>query len=183
MRRPQNRPCKAHKTNGDPCPNFAMHGQLICAAHGGRAPQNRQAGRVRVTEMQLRRAMGELDVVPVEDPLTALSELAGEVLAWKRLASAHVAVLEGMSRDNLINGAEEVRASITVFERALDRAVTVLATIAKLNIDERLARIRGEQARQVAELMRKVLGDQSLGLSEAQRSAAPAVIRRYIDVA
>jgi hypothetical protein len=127
--------------------------------------------------------LGRLGYAPVADPLTALSELAGEVLAWKTLASDHVALLRSMSRDNIINGAEEVRASIVVFERALDRAVTVLATIARLNIDERLARIRAEQARQLAEALRKVLGDPSLGLTEQQRAAAPAAIRRHLAVA
>ena len=44
------RPCGARRTNGEPCRNFAMLGGRVCHAHGGRAPQVRQAARRRLTE-------------------------------------------------------------------------------------------------------------------------------------
>lgn len=35
--------CTARRTNGEPCRAFAVHGATVCVAHGGRAPQVRQA--------------------------------------------------------------------------------------------------------------------------------------------
>ena len=35
--------CTAHKKDGSSCKKYAMHGQHICASHGGRARQNREA--------------------------------------------------------------------------------------------------------------------------------------------
>ena len=37
--RRQARKCKGHKKDGSPCVNWAMTGQLVCHAHGGRAAQ------------------------------------------------------------------------------------------------------------------------------------------------
>jgi hypothetical protein len=44
-------PCKARRsTDGQPCRNYAMHGQRVCHAHGGRAPQARLAALCRLDE-------------------------------------------------------------------------------------------------------------------------------------
>jgi hypothetical protein len=40
--------CAAHRTNGEACRCFAMLGCRVCHAHGGRAPQVRQAAERRV---------------------------------------------------------------------------------------------------------------------------------------
>ena len=40
--------CKARKTDGSPCPNWAMIGQLVCSAHGGRAAQSKAKAAERV---------------------------------------------------------------------------------------------------------------------------------------
>lgn len=55
VRRP-GRPCRARRsTDGEPCGAFAMIGQDVCSAHGGRAPRAQTAARHRVVEAQLRR--------------------------------------------------------------------------------------------------------------------------------
>jgi hypothetical protein len=47
--------CHARKTNGDPCPNWAMLGQSVCHAHGGRSPQAKQAAYYRLAEQDAAR--------------------------------------------------------------------------------------------------------------------------------
>lgn len=80
----------------------------------------------------------------VTDPLHALQELAGEVLAVKNYLHEQMEALRALTTYD-VKGAEQIRAVFAAYERALDRSVSTLATIAKLNIDERLARISEEQ--------------------------------------
>ncbi len=41
--------CRAHRsTDGGACRNYAMRGQLVCHAHGGRTRQARRAGQLRL---------------------------------------------------------------------------------------------------------------------------------------
>jgi hypothetical protein len=76
---------------------------------------------------------------------SAKRKLAGEVVLWKDLAAELVADLREY-RHTDGRGAEQLRSEIAVLERAFDRCNTVLATIARLNIDERLMVITEAQA-------------------------------------
>lgn len=40
--------CTAHRTNGDPCKRRPIKGGTVCATHGGRAPQVKEAARRRI---------------------------------------------------------------------------------------------------------------------------------------
>ena len=55
-------PCHARRSNGSPCGNYAMHGGMVCHAHGGRARQVRRAAFSRRREAQARRYLAELSV-------------------------------------------------------------------------------------------------------------------------
>lgn len=178
--------CGRIKTSGEhagqPCQAWALKDMEVCRKHGGASP-NAKAGAVRRrSEREITSALGKLHVTPVHDPLTALAELAGEILAWKQLAADRVAKLEELARDNTVTGADEVRAEIMVFERALDRAVTVLATIARLNIDERLTAISEAQAALVKTALMGALGDSGVS-KDQQREAAGHLARRLRVVA
>lgn len=165
-------------TTGKRCDAWAMTDQDVCGAHGGRSPQARAKAKERGAERAIAGALGKLQIVPVHDPLTALAELAGEILAWKQLAAEKVAELKSMERENHLAGNEEVRASILVFERAMDRAVTVLATIARLNIDERLTKISEQQAELVKTALMKALGD--VGMTREQQREATTHLARHL---
>lgn len=57
--------CKAHSSvTGQPCRSYAIVGGAVCVAHGGRAPQVREAARRRVLQM-------------VPDALDGMAVLAG----------------------------------------------------------------------------------------------------------
>jgi len=43
--------CTAHRSNGDPCRAFAMHGGHVCVVHGGKAPQVRLAADERIRQL------------------------------------------------------------------------------------------------------------------------------------
>jgi hypothetical protein len=56
-------PCAARRSNGEPCKNYAMLGGAVCHAHGGKAPQTRQAAQRRLIMAQAERAFARLQAV------------------------------------------------------------------------------------------------------------------------
>ncbi|MEU5633532.1 hypothetical protein ACH47C_26930 [Streptomyces rishiriensis] len=84
------------------------------------------------------------EVVPVDSPLEAYRMFAGRVMAWLDLMDT---LLGGIDSPRYRGAtAEQIRGEVLLFERAMDRANTVLSTYAKLNVDERLARVTEKQA-------------------------------------
>ena len=135
-----------------PCKASAVTGTNVCRMHGGSAKQVRAKAQRVTAEQQAAQRLGRLAAVlgpadPVENPLTALSALAGEVLRFKDLLAGQVAELNTLRYEG--KAGEQVRAELLLFERALDRCNTVLGNIARLNIDERLAAISERQAERV----------------------------------
>jgi hypothetical protein len=152
--------CKATaKSTGNRCTQPAVPGAAVCRFHGGGAPQVRAAAAKRVVEHQVRRLLADLEVPAVEDPFTELAKVAGQVVAWKdALASLVNRLVEGdvcescgaaggrLRYESFATGAEQLRSEVALFERAMDRCAHVLTAMAKLNIDERMARISERQA-------------------------------------
>jgi hypothetical protein len=110
-----------------------------------------------------------------------LADLAGEISAWKELAAERVAALKDLAQRNYASGGDEVRAEIQVYERALDRCVHVLATIARLNIDERLVKISQQQADLVKTALMTALAD--TGLDRTVQREAAGHLARHLRVA
>jgi hypothetical protein len=177
-RNPDRQRCTAHSSRtGEPCRKWAIRGGKVCNKHGGQAPRVAAAAKARIVEQDIAKTLGRLTIVPIHDPLTALADLAGEISAWKELAAARVAKLKELAQRNYATGSDEVHAEIQVYERALDRCVGVLATIARLNIDERLVKISEQQAAIVKTALMGALDDTGLP-REQQREAAGHLARR-----
>lgn len=147
-----------------------------CKMHGGNTKQANNKAAPAKFELEVRKALGNLHVIPVDDPLTELSKLAGEVVAWKDVIAGRVSFLEDVRYDGEKTG-EQIRGEVVVFERALDRCNTVLATMARLNIDERLAKISEMQAQMVADALSAVLREMGLD-GNRQREAKARVAEK-----
>lgn len=177
------RRCQRRSKNRDgaQCGGIAMRGQDVCRFHGGAAPQAKAAAARRVAEAELteetRRALAVLDVDPVDNPLTALSELAGQVIAWKNALADRVNALERI-RFTDDKGAEQIRAEVALYERAMDRCINVLATIGRLKIDERLAAISEKQADLVISAIEAALA--YAGVTGEQAADAKKVAARHL---
>src|SRR4051812_37765045 len=78
-----NATCSATARSGNRCRRAPVSGAAVCRLHGGAAPQVLARAAGRRAEREAERVLSREQVVPVTDPLTALSELAGEVLALK----------------------------------------------------------------------------------------------------
>lgn len=134
------------RRTGKRCGQWPRRGTTVCNAHGARAPQVRAKAAANVAQEEVRMTAAALmkDVVPVNDPLEQLQMLAGRVLAWEE------ALRERVSMDRLRYtsglGTEQIRAEVQLLTAALRESREVLATIAKLNIDERLIAIEKGKA-------------------------------------
>lgn len=184
-RGPDENRCHAHLTNshptnpGGPCPNAPMKGQKVCQAHGGRAKQNRAAGERRVAEAALeakvKKLLASTDAEPVDNPLVALAELAGQATAFNHALAELVNKLGEQIRYESKAGGEQIRAELTLYERSMDRMERILSSVARLKIDERLAVISEQQANKVIEAIDAALvhigatGEQAV---EAKKIAA-----------
>lgn len=179
--------CKAKRNrDGEPCAAHAVRGGTVCMAHGGSAGQVRRAAARREVAAEAEAAVKRLAAVaepatPVHDPLEALAALAGEVIRWKDLLAAHVADLDGLRYTGIAG--EQVRGEIALFGQALDRCNTVLATYARLGIDDRLAQVEERRAELLADVVRHALADPELGLSDEQRAVGESVVARHLRLA
>lgn len=160
------------------CPKPAGHGTQHpgfgrCSAHGGSSPNGNVSASVDAFTMDVRERIGRMTIIPVDDPLTEMAKLAGEAIAWKDVIAERVSFLNDIRYDGEKTG-EQVRGEVIVFERALDRCNAVLTNMAKLNIDERLARVSEKQAEFVANALTAALNQMGLTL-EQQREAKSLV--------
>lgn len=112
-----------------------------CKHHGGSTRNHRKAA----VEAQARAELARLDVPPVDDPLSELARITGQVIAWKDAIAAKVNELTSLRYENE-NGGEQLRAEVGLLERAFDRCEKFLSSMARLNIDERLAAISEQRA-------------------------------------
>jgi hypothetical protein len=72
------------------------------------------------------------------------------------------------------DGGEAIRGEIVLWERAMDRCLAVLGTIAKLNIDERLVRINERQVNEFTAALRLSMARQNLA-GDVQRALMAGV--------
>jgi hypothetical protein len=162
------------------CRRFPRDHQTRCPTHGGNLPGPRIAAEKARIEERIGNAAARLGLAPsIENPLHALQQLAGEVVQWKNLCREELDNITSVSTFSEL-GVETVRAEILVWERALDRAITALATLARLNIDERLARIEEQQAAMVRQAF--TAGLEELGIGPEQRAEAAKVFARHLRI-
>jgi hypothetical protein len=150
-----------------------------CRLHGGNTRTQRANAHAELAEQEARSVLARLDVAPVGDPLDALARLAGQVVAWQETISS---IVNRLSADRVRYeggaGAEQLRAEVALYERAMDRTGHVLGMIAKLNIDDRLARVTERQAEQVIDAINAVLGH--LGITGADAVEARKIAARHL---
>jgi hypothetical protein len=149
-----------------------------CRLHGGNTPGQRVKAVREIAEREVRAVLAELDVQPVEDPLTALAELAGQAVAWQKAIADIVNRLGGDVRYEGRAGAEQLRAEVGLYERAMDRTNTVLSTIARLDIDGRLARIEEAKAQVLMDAVQAGLA--AIGVTGEQAATVKQVMARKL---
>lgn len=167
------------KTKRGPCQNFPIHGATVCRTHGGAIKRVREAAARRVAEEKIQGKLARLVErgALIDNPLLELQKLATEAVLWKDVMAGEVAKLkEYRYQDH--KGAEQLHSAVVVFERALDRCNTILATIAKLNIDERLTAVTEARAERVLAAIDTAL--RFAGVAPEQIEPAKAQAARHL---
>lgn len=148
-----------------------------CRLHGGSTRSVSKGAHRVLLERQASEQLARLDVAPIDDPLTELSRLAGQVVAWRDALAAKVNELTSVRYENS-HGGEQLRAEVALFERAMDRCVNVLTAIARLDIDNRLMRISEAQAALVVQAIRNTFA--AIALTPEQQAKVNPVIAREL---
>lgn len=126
------------------CQQWPAPGTTKCYSHGGSAPQTKAAGRRRVAEAQAQAELRRLlpAVAPITNPLEVFPVLAARVVAWSDLIESKLAAIPGdaWTSDSIALG-QQLHPLVALFQPALAECRQTLAAFARLNIDERLAKI------------------------------------------
>lgn len=139
-----------------------------CRLHGGATPTH-----VRAAAAAMARGFGdELEVEPIEALLWMVRAAAGEVA----YTTARVAELQPTA---LVDGGQ---LSVWILARrgAMDRLAKFAAMAVGAGVAERQVRIAERYGQVIGDLLERVLA--GLELTEAQRDAAPEIVRRELSV-
>jgi len=182
--------CKGHNRAGGPCRLSPRRGMVVCRLHGGESPQALEGARRREVEERarevLRRKWADGLEPTVTDPLGELARIAGEVVAFKDYLRDQVTELDGVltywtdreypAGDDVTRTeqTEQLRAVVTAYERSLDRAAKVLASIVKLDLAGRMLELRTAQAEQIVGAVRYGLAQVDMA-AEVRRGAEAAI--------
>lgn len=132
--------CGAKCRDGHPCTQYAVKGTNRCRMHGGRAPQTVAKARQNVLEARINGELRRREVTPVTDPVTAIQDVVGREFAFLDLAQDRMSeILDSWARTSEVTGVEDARATVAIFERALDRAERGAARMVQLGIQARIA--------------------------------------------
>jgi hypothetical protein len=184
--------CKGKRPDGSQCQAYPVRGALVCSVHGGRAPQVAAKAKVRA-ELQSW-GLDAPTVDPGETLLRLVSQSAARAERYARelfdkladdedgalrkalVADVWIVDLEGEAH----KAGEYVRALAKLEADERDRCANFCRIAIAAGLAERQVRLAERQGQMIAEVLRTVMGDPELGLSEAQKAALPAVARRAL---
>jgi hypothetical protein len=126
-----------------------------------------------------RQVVGRLGFEPVGNPLAQLASVAGELVAIKDFLRSQVERLSQI-RTVSAEGSEQLRAELTAYQQSLRDTVSVLAQMARLNIDERMAKLNERQVEAMEAAVRATLAEPQFGLGLAEQDQAAQSLGRRL---
>lgn len=173
------------KDTGERCTRYPIRGGTVCMAHGGAAPQVRDAATRRLQRHQMRIDLGQL-LEELElsaegrGPTEILLDVVYRSHAWVQVVGAHIGDLgDDLTRVDRY-GNEQPAVLVAMYDQALDRAARASKMALDAGVAERLVQVEQEKGRLLAEVMRQIFDDPELGLTEQQRALSGRVAGRHL---
>jgi hypothetical protein len=115
----------------------------------------------------------------IVNPLQTLLEVAEEALLWKDALKRKVVQMESdMWRYNEAGVGEQIRGEITLYEKSIERLTRILVMIAKLGIEERLARVTERQALLIEKAVSRAL--EETGLEAVKQDEVREAVAKHL---
>jgi hypothetical protein len=134
-----------------------MRGQKVCDSHGGKAKAARAKAAERLAEAEAAKQVAKFGWDPIGNPYEVLSDLLGEIVAFKDYLRGKVDEL-----DRLVTfgeAGEQVKGVLGAYERALDRSLKAAGEIGKLDLSARALAFDGALAQAQAERLELVINE------------------------
>lgn len=189
----ENRQCTGTNRAGERCRRAAIPGGRVCWYHGGAAPQVRAAATRRLEVDSAKQAVATFGLPREIDPHEALLEALHRSAGHVQWLGEKVASFETDAELKQIDQSGKFeRASVWVelYQYERHEMARVAKACADAGVDERRITLAEEQGRQMATLIRDVIGDifqllLDAGLSadillRVQRDEVPASVRRHL---
>jgi len=169
---------RANQPEGVVCQNVAGErtdhlGIGRCYRHGGSTESHNKAARVEILDRDARKLLAIEGFEPIVDPFTELSELAGEVKKLKNVLRDKVEELTNLKDVGGKNVATQIDVLFQAYERSIDRCERILMGMARLDLEDRIARLHAridsDTADQIVSAMTASL--EGVDISDAVREA------------
>lgn len=175
--------CQQMATAGTEPPACLSHGANAGSVLGKRAARNEieQDAIRRLEEIMAEDAnqVSLLSPPPIDDPLQALLDLAAEIRALRKILRDRVMAMKPSTWRYAGKAlGEQVRAEIILYERAQEREASILVSIVKLKIEDRLAKISQRQVEVVERALDAAL--EAAGLDLDGQDKARRVLHREL---
>jgi hypothetical protein len=179
--------CTRIKNDGLPCKRWAIRGGTVCTSHGGAARQVRAAAAVRAdvakwvpgTEM---RDPGEVLLQLVTQAIMRAERYAEELDAQIAESPDLRGALVGDAFGEFGKVGEYIRGLAVLEAQERDRAAGFAAKAIAAGLAERQVRLAEKQGELLAFILKGVIENPQLQLSEAQKVLFPVVIREQLQL-
>lgn len=200
--------CTARNTQRRRCGGWKAYGTDVCYVHGARAPQVRRAAERRQQEAAARQAVVTYglpqDVSPTEALLQEIHATAGHVawlrdlvgsletsaLVWGPASETEFALpaattddapaeVGSASRREVVSRAG-VNVWLRLYQAERKHLVEVSAEAIRCGIEERRVKLAESQGALIADLIKRLLDDPTLGLSTEQRQLGRRIASNHL---
>lgn len=154
-----------------------LPGSGVCYWHGGRSfsVSHKALRRTTLTNVAKINEVVEGQLIFPDNPYDTLNSILITCRHFLEIVENKVNNIEdGEWRYKDKAGAEQLRSEIALYERAMDRTVRAANALAKLNLEERFAKLSEQQAASMMYIVSEVF--RRMGLDELQREQARQLV-------